>query len=355
MGQHDADIGNIEGYISGYAGLMLVSSVIFILFVSVLLYATSLGEVIFALFFILISIGLSISLVTIKFVSKKIYDKISPNQNTTWVDFYTPWDPVPNGPFFEEEQQGKFFSVEVRNEDSFLTDHTTYHKNLDQFYASITRSFSSTGVSNIKFHSMLLQEKIIKRANWLRKERLWFHQLDRWLLFAAMIMLVLNQDLIHDLGTSLSSYFDSWSSLSDGLIGESTDKKELKSISPTLLGLGLIVLLWYLTRIFLNYCLEIIKSEDLDAMYKFSEISPSFGRGIPNHFITGCFFFPALYYSSFIDLGFFNELILSRIIKTSDPRVLTGLEVGVYYTLLIATIRWIRLRMQSNLLKLNNS
>jgi hypothetical protein len=54
-----------------------------------------------------------------------------------WTDIYASADPVPNGPLFQDEVEGKLEMHRVRNEGSTMLDHTSYWGNATQFVSLV--------------------------------------------------------------------------------------------------------------------------------------------------------------------------------------------------------------------------
>ena len=102
-----------------------------------------------------------------------------------WVNYYASLDPVSNGPLFSEPRP-EVDEREVWNQASLLTDHTSYTKDPDDFFAHLTmKLFSKIGGSPPAETIAALD-----RARWRRAWRVWWLSTSRLVAVASGIIIV---------------------------------------------------------------------------------------------------------------------------------------------------------------------
>ena len=98
-----------------------------------------------------------------------------------WTDHYASADPVPNGSLIDKDYPR---AVRVFNRGSFITDHTSYWQNEDQFISSVVASLGKLNGGTFEEFLGTPQPRM-QRAVKLRRLRVLYLTCARWLMLAA--------------------------------------------------------------------------------------------------------------------------------------------------------------------------
>jgi hypothetical protein len=149
----------------------------------------------------------------------KIFQNNLSNNRVFWMDIYASADPVPSGPIFirNEDTFKRFKSLCVWNERSIFSDHTTYRKNRECFFASIVSIISDLNLSNLRLkNSSPYDSFILDYGHIARRLRSSGFKLTRYLLIFTIFNLVfINRCLskiwgeyVVNLFNEISGFFD---------------------------------------------------------------------------------------------------------------------------------------------------
>lgn len=107
--------------------------------------------------------------------------------NLEWTDHYASADPVPNGAVIDNKDYPR--GVRVFNRGSFITDHTSYWQNEDQFISSVVASLGKLNGGTFEEFLGTPQPRM-QRAVKLRWLRVLYLTCARWLMLAAGVVAV---------------------------------------------------------------------------------------------------------------------------------------------------------------------
>jgi hypothetical protein len=110
-----------------------------------------------------------------------------------WIDCYSTSDPVPNGKTFDvqpdmpasNETVPQQFSIEVCNQRSVASDHTSYWSNLDEFVSIVGASLASAGAPGIAVGKD--EQDWLKAIRKRRRRRVSFLVATRWIAAAGLV------------------------------------------------------------------------------------------------------------------------------------------------------------------------
>jgi hypothetical protein len=140
------------------------------------------------------------------------------NSGVSWMDIYSSADPVPSGPLFikkednpafikNEDNPAKFESLCIWNERSIFSDHITYRKNRECFFASIFNAIIKLKLSDLIIDTKWHEEYILDYGQVARRIRSSGFKLTRYLLIFTIFFLMLNNELNNAWGSSLVKLF----------------------------------------------------------------------------------------------------------------------------------------------------
>jgi hypothetical protein len=167
-----------------------------------------------------------------------------------WCDFYASADPVPNGPLViargRATENQPPITMEVHNQGSAISDHTSYHSNSDEFVSAVATAISRHAQSRIPLHA--LQPSDERRIEFAAQKRAWrvgVLNVQRWILLVAGLALLADAELVSKIGTlthSLWTHVSSWSGQVLNLAG--SDKRP--ALSDFALGMACLLGILYL-------------------------------------------------------------------------------------------------------------
>jgi hypothetical protein len=115
-----------------------------------------------------------------------------------WTDLYASSDPVPNGPLFVEDLPPRFTGRQVTNARSFVRDHVTYWRNVDEFVGQVARE-----LGDVVSVAPLPDEASFAAAVARRQRRItWLTWLRRLTLAAALVSIVSQANWFTELGAA---------------------------------------------------------------------------------------------------------------------------------------------------------
>jgi hypothetical protein len=130
-----------------------------------------------------------------------------------WVDLFAEFDPVPNGPIFLPVSKDNstispaklnMESIEVCNQSSIISDHTSYTTNKDEFVPLIVDAIADLGGSNGQLRRRTPVER--EAARGFRRFRVRVELIDQILIFAAVIAFLLDKALVTSAGTLIAEF-----------------------------------------------------------------------------------------------------------------------------------------------------
>ena len=121
-----------------------------------------------------------------------------------WTDVFASADPVPNGPLFPapgpREPQVPH-SVEIRNGNSLLKDHTSYKDNIDEFVSLLVTTISRYADTTISLHNLTkADEATLQRGPAFRHADLAAQKWDSLLLGISALVVLANAHVLSQLG-----------------------------------------------------------------------------------------------------------------------------------------------------------
>jgi hypothetical protein len=128
------------------------------------------------------------------------------NRPGEWVNYYASLDPVSNGPLFGEPRP-EVGEREVSNHASLVTDHTSYTKSPDEFFALLAmKLFSKLGGAPPPATVAALH-----RASWRRSWRVWWLSTSRLVALASGIIIVYGVwDELDSIGERIIDHTPGW-------------------------------------------------------------------------------------------------------------------------------------------------
>jgi hypothetical protein len=114
--------------------------------------------------------------------------------SSPWLDFFATKDLVPFGPLLSPENtSGNYRPKEVRNRDSYFSDHTTYWQNPEQVVGPLVREIA-TAAGFVPITNLLPDDaQVLNRLERARVSRLGFMRAARGVIALAMVMLLYAQ------------------------------------------------------------------------------------------------------------------------------------------------------------------
>ena len=163
-----------------------------------------------------------------------------------WLDVFSNWDPVPNGPIFINKDAAFISTVVVQNENSIFRDHVTYQRNPEQFYHAVVGMITNANLKISKFESPIsrpvtapIKEKIMR----VREGRIMLYRLDKMFLVVAAFLALLDSHKViafgdfvgHKLANIFSSGGATW------------------NYSGYVTGIGSIFIAWIICNLLLSF------------------------------------------------------------------------------------------------------
>ena len=187
----------------------------FVLFITFTLFITIIQLVKLAsggLFFILYLLLITAYLYWIGKKDSGIDKSLDPGYSIPWFDFYASSDPIPNGPMLDNKNRSVVNSEPVENLSSYIGDHTSYWRNVDQFVSAVMRCIKNT----LNTNSVTITEtdtKILDRACVRRRWRMKWLRVGRIVTLACVILpLISLRDVLLPETAPVPSLFESLAS-----------------------------------------------------------------------------------------------------------------------------------------------